>query len=72
MCLRQARRITASLPHAKLPETVARVITRALEAERPRDLYRVGADAKLAALLAHLLPWRARQRLLLRALFSDG
>jgi NAD(P)-dependent dehydrogenase (short-subunit alcohol dehydrogenase family) len=70
--LRSARRVTASLARAKPPEAVARVIARALEAPRPRDAYRVGADAKLAALLARLLPWRARQWLVTRAVFAGG
>ena len=67
---RNARRIAASLSGAKPPETVAQVIARALDAPRPRDVYRVGADAKLAALLDRLLPWRARQWLVTRAVFS--
>jgi len=53
-------------PHALPPERVAKVITRALGARRPRARYRVGWDARLGVLAAHLLPTRALDALLSR------
>jgi NAD(P)-dependent dehydrogenase (short-subunit alcohol dehydrogenase family) len=47
------------------PEAVAKVITAALLASRPRPLYTVGADARPIGLLARL-PLRTRDRLLAR------
>jgi len=44
-------------PHRALPpERVARVVCRALTAQRPRSRYRIGRDARAAAGLARLLP----------------
>src|SRR5918993_3916627 len=45
------------------PEHVARVITTAVTARRPRTRYLVGRDAKIAARLAALLPDRVMDRL---------
>ena len=45
------------------PEQVARVITTAVTARRPRTRYLVGRDAKVAARLAALLPDRVMDRL---------
>jgi NAD(P)-dependent dehydrogenase (short-subunit alcohol dehydrogenase family) len=49
------------------PDTVARVVERALTARRPRPRYLVGWDARLQASL-RLLPVRARDRVMARAL----
>jgi NAD(P)-dependent dehydrogenase (short-subunit alcohol dehydrogenase family) len=46
------------------PEAVARAITHALTATRPRTRYLVGRDAQIAALIARL-PDRAKDRLIL-------
>jgi NAD(P)-dependent dehydrogenase (short-subunit alcohol dehydrogenase family) len=50
------------------PRAVAEVIGRALTVERPRTRYVVGRDAKVRANLARLLPDRAMDRLIGRAL----
>jgi NAD(P)-dependent dehydrogenase (short-subunit alcohol dehydrogenase family) len=50
------------------PRAVAEVIGKALTADRPRTRYLVGTDAKLRAQLARLLPDRAMDRLIGRAL----
>jgi NAD(P)-dependent dehydrogenase (short-subunit alcohol dehydrogenase family) len=50
------------------PRAVAEVIGRALTVERPRTRYVVGRDAKVRASLARLLPDRAMDRLIGRAL----
>lgn len=50
------------------PEDVAEVVHRALSARTPRVRYRVGADAKLAGALAWLLPARAVDWMIARAM----
>jgi NAD(P)-dependent dehydrogenase (short-subunit alcohol dehydrogenase family) len=50
------------------PETVARTIATALAADRPRTRYVVGTDARVQALLARVLPGRAVDKLLAKAL----
>jgi NAD(P)-dependent dehydrogenase (short-subunit alcohol dehydrogenase family) len=50
------------------PEAVAEVIGKALTAKRPRTRYLVGRDAKLRARAAGLLPDRAMDALIARAL----
>jgi NAD(P)-dependent dehydrogenase (short-subunit alcohol dehydrogenase family) len=50
------------------PHRVATVIGEALTAGRPKVCYRVGADAPALALAHHLLPARARDRLVRTAL----
>jgi NAD(P)-dependent dehydrogenase (short-subunit alcohol dehydrogenase family) len=50
------------------PRAVAEVIGRALTANRPRTRYVVGGEAKVRAQLARLLPDRAMDRLIGRAL----
>jgi NAD(P)-dependent dehydrogenase (short-subunit alcohol dehydrogenase family) len=50
------------------PRAVAEVIGKALTADRPRARYVVGSDAKVRAQLARLLPDRAMDRLIGRAL----
>jgi NAD(P)-dependent dehydrogenase (short-subunit alcohol dehydrogenase family) len=50
------------------PRAVAEMIGRALIVERPRTRYVVGRDAKVRASLARLLPDRAMDRLIGRAL----
>jgi len=52
--------------HALAPERVARIVARALEARRPRARYRVGWDARLGVMAAHLLPTSALDALLSR------
>jgi NAD(P)-dependent dehydrogenase (short-subunit alcohol dehydrogenase family) len=49
------------------PERVARVVAHALTASRPRTRYLVGADARMTATIAKLLPDRLRDRLVARA-----
>jgi len=49
------------------PEKVAKVVTHALTARRPRTRYPVGADARVMATLKRLLPDRLRDRLVARA-----
>jgi NAD(P)-dependent dehydrogenase (short-subunit alcohol dehydrogenase family) len=49
------------------PEKVAKVVTHALTARRPRTRYLVGADARAMATLKRLLPDRLRDRLVARA-----
>lgn len=50
------------------PETVARVIVKALTARRPRRNYYIGWDALGMRLLRSLMPARSRDRLLARAI----
>lgn len=50
------------------PDDVARVVERALDATRPRTRYLVGTDARLRALMQSLLPDRARDAVVRRAL----
>ena len=50
------------------PETVAEVVGRALQARRPRARYVVGREARVLAGLARVLPDRALDALLARAL----
>ena len=45
------------------PEQVARVITSAVTARRPRTRYLVGRDARITARLAALLPDRVLDRM---------
>ncbi len=47
-------------------QAVAKVVTHALSAKRPKTRYIVGKDAKLAAFVIKLLPDRWRDRLILR------
>jgi NAD(P)-dependent dehydrogenase (short-subunit alcohol dehydrogenase family) len=54
------------------PEAVAAVVSRALTARRPRTRYVVGRDAKVRAFLARVLPDRAYDALIRRALTSGG
>jgi NAD(P)-dependent dehydrogenase (short-subunit alcohol dehydrogenase family) len=49
------------------PEKVAKVVTHALTARRPRTRYPVGADARVMATLKRVLPDRLRDRLVARA-----
>ncbi len=49
------------------PEKVAKVVTHALTARRPRTRYLVGADARAMAAMKRLLPDRLRDRLVARA-----
>jgi hypothetical protein len=58
------RRAREGLP----PEAVAEVVGRALTASRPRARYVVGRDARGLAALARVLPDRALDALLARAL----
>ena len=50
------------------PEAVAEVVGRALIARRPRTRYVVGREARIQAALARLLPDRAFDALIARAL----
>ena len=50
------------------PEAVAEVVGRALTARRPRARYAVGREAKAQALLARVLPDRALDAFVTRAL----
>jgi NAD(P)-dependent dehydrogenase (short-subunit alcohol dehydrogenase family) len=50
------------------PDAVVAAVVHALTARRPRTRYVVGRDAKIQALIARLLPDRARDRLLARFL----
>ena len=50
------------------PETVARVITTALEARRPRARYTIGTRVRLQVMLSTLLPDRWFDRIKLRAM----
>lgn len=70
--LRNVAVISASLSRAKEPKVVASVIARALDAEKPRDHYYVGFDAKAAEAINRLLPWRLRQSLVKRAVFGEA
>jgi NAD(P)-dependent dehydrogenase (short-subunit alcohol dehydrogenase family) len=54
------------------PEAVAEVVGDALTARRPRTRYVVGGQAKVQAVLARLLPDRAFDTLVARALTSGG
>lgn len=47
------------------PEEVARAVAHALTSERPRDLYRVGREAKVFSRLAYLLPGGLRDQLIM-------
>jgi NAD(P)-dependent dehydrogenase (short-subunit alcohol dehydrogenase family) len=51
--------------HSSPPEAVARVVSHALEAVRPRTRYVVGRDARLRLWLSHLLTDRAMDALIL-------
>jgi NAD(P)-dependent dehydrogenase (short-subunit alcohol dehydrogenase family) len=64
------RRETVKIEHERglPPRAVAEVIGRALTVDRPRTRYVVGRDAKVRANLARLLPDRAMDRLIGRAL----
>jgi hypothetical protein len=50
------------------PEEVAEAVGRAVTARRPRTRYVIGRDAKVQAVLARLLPDRAFDALVRRAL----
>jgi NAD(P)-dependent dehydrogenase (short-subunit alcohol dehydrogenase family) len=52
--------------HAIPPERVAAVIHRALTTRRPRTRYLVGTDARIAAVMAAVLPDRLKDRILTR------
>jgi hypothetical protein len=65
-----AARVAGSLRGAKGPDVVAAVIQRALVDRRPRDRYLAGADARAADWLDRLLPWRLKQSLVDRIVFS--
>jgi NAD(P)-dependent dehydrogenase (short-subunit alcohol dehydrogenase family) len=54
------------------PEEVAEAVGRAVTARRPRTRYVVGRDARVQAALARLLPDRAFDALIRRALTSGG
>ena len=54
------------------PEEVAEVVGRAVTARRPRTRYVVGREARVQAVLARLLPDRAFDALIRRALTSGG
>jgi NAD(P)-dependent dehydrogenase (short-subunit alcohol dehydrogenase family) len=54
------------------PEAVAEVVGDALTARRPRTRYVIGGQAKAQAMLARLLPDRAFDALVARALASGG
>ena len=54
------------------PEAVAEVVGDALTARRPRTRYVIGGQAKAQAVLARLLPDRAFDALVARALTSGG
>jgi NAD(P)-dependent dehydrogenase (short-subunit alcohol dehydrogenase family) len=54
------------------PEAVAEVVGDALTARRPRTRYVIGGQAKAQAVLARLLPDRALDALVARALASGG
>jgi NAD(P)-dependent dehydrogenase (short-subunit alcohol dehydrogenase family) len=54
------------------PEAVAEVVGRALTARRPRTRYVVGREARIQATLARVLPDRAFDALVARALTSGG
>jgi NAD(P)-dependent dehydrogenase (short-subunit alcohol dehydrogenase family) len=54
------------------PEAVADVVGRAVTARRPRARYVVGRDARVEAVLARLLPDRAFDALVRRALSAGG
>jgi NAD(P)-dependent dehydrogenase (short-subunit alcohol dehydrogenase family) len=64
------RRETAKIEQERglPPRAIAEVIGKALTADRPRTRYVVGNDAKVRAQLARLLPDRAMDRLIGRAL----
>ena len=52
------------------PEAVARVIATALTTKRPRTRYVVGRDARVQAILGRVLPARALDAIIARALRS--
>ena len=54
------------------PTAMAEVIGHAVTARRPRTRYVVGREARLRAVLARLLPDRALDALVRRALTSGG
>ena len=54
------------------PEQVAETVVRAVTARRPRTRYVIGRDARAQAVLARLLPDRAFDALIRRALTSGG
>jgi NAD(P)-dependent dehydrogenase (short-subunit alcohol dehydrogenase family) len=60
---RQARHLAAT---GIAPEAVARAVTHALSARRPRSRYVVGRDAQVGVLLARFMPDRMRDALLFR------
>jgi NAD(P)-dependent dehydrogenase (short-subunit alcohol dehydrogenase family) len=64
--LKVLQRILERAPlHSSPPEAVARVVSHALEAARPRTRYVVGRDARLRLWLSHLLTDRAMDALIL-------
>jgi hypothetical protein len=54
------------------PEQVAEAVGRAVTAQRPRARYVVGREARVQATLARLLPDRAFDALVRRALSAGG
>jgi NAD(P)-dependent dehydrogenase (short-subunit alcohol dehydrogenase family) len=58
----------ASGEHGSEPEKVAVAIAHALTASRPRTRYLVGRDAQMMALIKKILPDRARDAVIARAL----
>ena len=54
------------------PEQVAEAVGRAVTARRPRTRYVIGREARVQAALARLLPDRAFDALIRRALTSGG
>lgn len=67
--LHQAERLAR---HGLPPEAVAEVVGDALTARRPRTRYVIGREARAQALLARVLPDRAFDALVARALTSGG
>ena len=64
---RTEERLEQTAQRGAPPEKVARVVVHALTASRPRTRYLVGADARVTATLAKLIPDRLRDRLVARA-----
>jgi hypothetical protein len=47
------------------PEMVAQTVVHALTANKPKTRYLIGQDAKIGALLKHILPDKLHDRLIL-------
>jgi NAD(P)-dependent dehydrogenase (short-subunit alcohol dehydrogenase family) len=65
------KRIQDSKPRAN-PQVIADGIAAILDNPRPKLRYAFGRDAKMILMLRRLLPWRAFERLLLRASQLEG